>query len=413
MIRREVALAVGGGGAVRGCWPGSGLTVWTGVVLAVAAAAALYTAGALGPRGPQRRGRPRRRPSSRRGAAVVDVPVPPSRLPAWFEPVRAVLGLAGVLAGAQLLVVNASSIAERLGVSQVVIGFTLVALGTSLPELVTTIAAQRRGETDLVVGNLFGSNLFNSLAGGAVVGFAAGRPARPGRRRRCWSRWSSPPSLAWALLRRGLRLTRAEGVVLLAIYALMMPLAFAGLGCRPWSGARRRVGRRVEARSAMPSSTVIRANPSSRPARADEAVMWRTSPARNSGTTTGPGRRALRPAPPPFGDPQNRCCTRSGLAAHRRGRCCVLRSGVALSPRPVFGQIARAISVNAAATCSLGPALTPSSVAESDEAAVQGRVLGAQCFTDRLPLPSGGVGDAVDDGVPRSVGAGVAYGQGA
>ncbi len=45
-----------------------------------------------------------------------------------------------------------------------VIEFTLVALGTSLPDLITTIQAQRRGETELAVGNLFGSNLFNSLA---------------------------------------------------------------------------------------------------------------------------------------------------------------------------------------------------------------------------------------------------------
>ena len=71
------------------------------------------------------------------------------------EPIRAVLGLAGVLVGAELMVVNASSIATKFGVSQIVIGFTLVALGTSLPELVTTVAAQRRGESDLVVGNLF------------------------------------------------------------------------------------------------------------------------------------------------------------------------------------------------------------------------------------------------------------------
>ena len=74
----------------------------------------------------------------------------------------------------------ASAIATDLGVPQVIIGFTLVALGTSLPELVTTVQAQRRGESDLVVGNLFGSNLFNSLVGGAVVGLASGSAA-PGR----------------------------------------------------------------------------------------------------------------------------------------------------------------------------------------------------------------------------------------
>src|SRR5690349_10643960 len=84
------------------------------------------------------------------------VPAEPAgrQSPAWSDPVRAVLGLAGVLIGAQLLVTNAAGVAARLGVPSLVIGFTLVAFGTSLPELVTTIQAQRRGESDLVIGNL-------------------------------------------------------------------------------------------------------------------------------------------------------------------------------------------------------------------------------------------------------------------
>lgn len=156
--------------------------------------------------------------------ATVDVPIAPSRLPTWFEPVRAILGLAGVLAGAQLLVANASAIATELGVPQVIIGFTLVALGTSLPELVTTVQAQRRGESDLVVGNLFGSNLFNSLIGGAVVGFASGS-AEPGKAAVALSiAMILTGGLAWALLRRGLTLTRIEALALLAAYALTMPL---------------------------------------------------------------------------------------------------------------------------------------------------------------------------------------------
>jgi cation:H+ antiporter len=141
----------------------------------------------------------------------------------WVEPVRAALGLAGVLAGAQLLVDGASAIAASLGVSQVVIGFTLVALGTSLPELVTSIQAQRRGESDLVVGNLFGSNLFNSLVGGAVIGFAD----RTGAARAgvvLVLVMIVTAGLAWLLLSRGLRLTRFEGVVLVAAYASVLPL---------------------------------------------------------------------------------------------------------------------------------------------------------------------------------------------
>lgn len=156
--------------------------------------------------------------------ATVDVPIAPSRLPTWFEPFRAILGLAGVLAGAQLLVANASAIATELGVPQVIIGFTLVALGTSLPELVTTVQAQRRGESDLVVGNLFGSNLFNSLIGGAVVGLASGS-AEPGKAAVALSiAMILTGGLAWALLRRGLTLTRIEALALLAAYALTMPL---------------------------------------------------------------------------------------------------------------------------------------------------------------------------------------------
>ena len=146
---------------------------------------------------------------------------PGHRLP--VEVLRAVIGLAGVLLGAQLLVANSAAIAEDLGVPAFVIGFTLVALGTSLPELVTTIQAQRRGETDLVVGNLFGSNLFNSLGGGAVIGFAdGGHPARAGTVEAVVM--VATGLLAWGLLRRGRRLDRYDGVALLIAYAVTLPL---------------------------------------------------------------------------------------------------------------------------------------------------------------------------------------------
>jgi cation:H+ antiporter len=144
---------------------------------------------------------------------------------AWVEPVRAVLGLLGVLTGAQLLVGGASAIAESVGVSQVVIGSTLVALGTSLPELVASVQAQRRGESDLVVGNLFGSNLFNSLVGGAVIGFAGHATAYAGIA--LVLAMVLTAGLAWALLRRGLRLTRLEGTALVVAYALLAPLVLA------------------------------------------------------------------------------------------------------------------------------------------------------------------------------------------
>jgi len=230
VIRREIPLAVGSM-LLFGLLAWVGLTVFAGVVLVIAAVAALWLLVRWAGQGRNAElareitdyaeGDPGR---GIEPAAVAALPERARRQPAgWFEPVRAALGLAGVLAGAQLLVTNASAIATDLGVPQLIIGLTLVALGTSLPELVTTIQAQRRGESDLVVGNLFGSNLFNSLAGGAIIAFAA-----PG---------SAPAAsvpvivimvmsglLAWVLLRRGLSLTRAEGAVLLAAYVLTTPV---------------------------------------------------------------------------------------------------------------------------------------------------------------------------------------------
>lgn len=72
-----------------------------------------------------------------------------------------VLGLAGLVLGSQMVVDNASAIAASLGMSERLIGMTIVALGTSLPELVTSVTAARRGESALVVGNIIGSNIFN------------------------------------------------------------------------------------------------------------------------------------------------------------------------------------------------------------------------------------------------------------
>lgn len=71
------------------------------------------------------------------------------------------VGLAGLVGGSQLVVDNATEIAHFMGVSDRIIALTIIALGTSLPELVTTIIAARKKETDLIVGNIIGSNIFN------------------------------------------------------------------------------------------------------------------------------------------------------------------------------------------------------------------------------------------------------------
>lgn len=79
----------------------------------------------------------------------------------WFLILLIVIGLAMVVGGGTLLVDAATYIAEYAGVSERIIGLTIVAVGTSLPELVTSVVAAIKGETDIAVGNIIGSNIFN------------------------------------------------------------------------------------------------------------------------------------------------------------------------------------------------------------------------------------------------------------
>lgn len=93
-----------------------------------------------------------------------DHPMPLRRAVFWL-----VLGLLLLVASSRLLVWGAVAIAQGFGVSDLVIGLTVVAVGTSLPELASSLAATRKGEHDIALGNVLGSNVFNTLA---VVGIA-------------------------------------------------------------------------------------------------------------------------------------------------------------------------------------------------------------------------------------------------
>lgn len=129
-----------------------------------------------------------------------------------------VLGLAGTVGGAQLLVLGATQVARAVGVSEAVIGLTVVAIGTSLPELTTAVAAARRKQVDLVVGNILGANLYNSLPIAGLAAIIGGTDLDP----------AFPVSLLMMLgacflaglfLFTGNRLSRFEGVVLLLLFA--------------------------------------------------------------------------------------------------------------------------------------------------------------------------------------------------
>lgn len=91
-------------------------------------------------------------------------------MPGWRIGLFLALGLIGLPLGASLLVDNATVIAKEFGVSDTVIGLTLVAIGTSLPELATTVIAALRRQADVVLGAVIGSNMFNLLA---IIGVAS------------------------------------------------------------------------------------------------------------------------------------------------------------------------------------------------------------------------------------------------
>ncbi len=132
--------------------------------------------------------------------------------------VMVLLGLVGLVIGGQLAVSAASDIARALGVGEVVIAATVVAVGTSLPELVTCLLAARRGAHDLAVGNIVGSNLFNVLFVLASTAVVSPVPLPPGG----WIDLLISLVLALILLpmaaTQGRRITRGEGLIFLAAY---------------------------------------------------------------------------------------------------------------------------------------------------------------------------------------------------
>jgi cation:H+ antiporter len=140
----------------------------------------------------------------------------------------AVLGLLATLAGAQLLVTGAVEVADRLGLSGGFVGLTVIAIGTSLPELVTAAAAARAAEGELILGNVIGSNLFNALAVGAVVALVGPGPLDDaGLTVGAVVLTLVITAAATAIMARGRTVTRTEALVLLVTYLATLPLLAA------------------------------------------------------------------------------------------------------------------------------------------------------------------------------------------
>jgi len=161
---------------------------------------------------------------ARRQPQVVEAEYEQSIGPARSSAANLVLvlvGLAGLVFGADLMVEGGAGIARSVGISERIIGLTIFAIGTSLPEVATCVIAARRGQPDIAVGNVVGSNIFNVLA---VIGIATtAHPA--GAMTVNWTILSHdvPVMLVAAvlllpILRTGRHISRREGTVLLALY---------------------------------------------------------------------------------------------------------------------------------------------------------------------------------------------------
>ena len=136
-------------------------------------------------------------------------------------------GLGALVVGSRFLIIGATGIAETFGVPQAIIGLTLVAVGTSLPELATSVVAAVRGHSDVAVGNAVGSNIFNMLA---ILGLTSlVRPISVAERMMqvdIWVMMAAFVVLALLLVWRG-RIGRLAGVAFLGGYTVYSVTLFA------------------------------------------------------------------------------------------------------------------------------------------------------------------------------------------
>ena len=146
----------------------------------------------------------------------------------WKTLLLLAIGLVGLPIGAGLLIDGARGIAREFGISEAAIGLTVVALGTSLPELATTVAAAFRRQADVVIGNVIGSNIFNitGIIGAAALARPLAVPAEILGRDYWWLVGASVLLAPFVLARRPI--PRPVGGAFLAIYIVYLYTALAG-----------------------------------------------------------------------------------------------------------------------------------------------------------------------------------------
>lgn len=209
-VKREASLAVGAALVFLGVVQGGGITALEGGLLLVLMVGVVFMV-------------TRRSPGDPLADDTIDL-TDPSGHRLGTEVVRTMLGMVGTVAGAQLLLWGAIDLAERAGLSAGFVGATIVAVGTSLPELVTVIQSARRRETELIVGNLLGSNIFNALVVGGALGLVQVAPFEaPSLTGLAATAVVAVSIIALVAMRTSHVVTRVEGALLIVGYAAIVP----------------------------------------------------------------------------------------------------------------------------------------------------------------------------------------------
>ena len=144
-----------------------------------------------------------------------------------------IVGLFAVVVGAEWLVTGATTLATEFGIPEEVIGLTVVAIGTSLPELATSIVAAYRGHSDVCVGNVLGSNLFNLFGITGVTALFAPLPFSD--KIVSFDLWIllAATAIIIPFMLTGRRISRPEGIVLLILYVSFIASQFVGMSGMP------------------------------------------------------------------------------------------------------------------------------------------------------------------------------------
>ncbi len=216
VFRRDGMIMVAASLALAGLAMFGAIDRWAGAILLVGLAAFVIYAYVAG-----RREQALANVYAAEADEVSDVP-----LASWKAPVAALVGLVLLVVGARMLVTGSVDIARAFGVPEAVIGLTLVAIGTSLPELATSLIAALRGHADVAVGNVVGSNIFNILG---ILGVAALIEPLPFTGRMAsldvWV-MLAVATAAMIMLRTGWKFSRWEGIACLAAYGVYSTTMF-------------------------------------------------------------------------------------------------------------------------------------------------------------------------------------------